>query len=190
MLHGFPADSGREEDVSKPYLPNQERPSVLPISGAFPWLQFSSPLAYRPHPLIRRAQAMEAEARTSIAAERDFVTSMQAIELAAAHAPKDSGAEPAAIAELEVTALSENIYTNDPSILAEAGEVSEDEEREASETLQQSFNHATSYLNGVKVQFADHPDIYVHFLNVMLEWRDKRYVHHPNPGDLLTDLQN
>jgi hypothetical protein len=97
MPHGFPADSGWEKDVSKPYLPNWERPSVLIISGAFPWLQFFSPLAYRPHPLVRRAQDMESEARTSIAAERDFITSLQAIDLAAAHALEDSSVEPASI---------------------------------------------------------------------------------------------
>jgi hypothetical protein len=133
---------------------------------------------------------MDADVHASSAAERDLDAFLQVIELAPAPVPEDAGGDHASTAELEVTAPPEKICTDDPLVLAEASEASEDEEHEAGETPQQSFNHAISYLNAVKVQFVDRPDIYARFLNVMLEWRDKRYVHHPYPGGLLTDLKN
>jgi hypothetical protein len=127
---------------------------------------------------VRRAwQAMDADLHTPIVAEPDVDGLMQAIEPAAASAPEDIGAAlPAPIAELEAAAPAEDVPMDGPSALVEAGEVGEGEGDGDGEERQLNVTDALSYLDAVKVQFADRPDVYNHFLDIMKEFKGQLYV--------------
>jgi hypothetical protein len=129
--------------------------------------------SHRHRPRVRRAwQAMDADLHAHIVAEADVDGPMQVIEPAAAPAPEDIGAAlPAPIAELEAAAPAEDVPMDGPSALVEAGEVGEGEGDGDGEERQLNVTDALSYLDAVKVQFADRPDVYNHFLDIMKEFK-------------------
>jgi paired amphipathic helix protein Sin3a len=115
---------------------------------------------------------MDADLHAHIVAEADVDGPMQVIEPAAAPAPEDIGAAlPAPIAELEAAAPAEDVPMDGPSALVEAGEVGEGEGDGDGEERQLNVTDALSYLDAVKVQFADRPDVYNHFLDIMKEFK-------------------
>jgi paired amphipathic helix protein Sin3a len=120
---------------------------------------------------------MDADLHTPVVVEPDVDGPMQVIEPAAAPALEDIGAAlPAPISELEAAAPAEDVPMDGPSALVEAGEVGEGEGDGDGEERQLNVTDALSYLDAVKVQFADRPDVYNHFLDIMKEFKGQLYV--------------
>jgi hypothetical protein len=104
---------------------------------------------------VRRAQQiMAADVHAPLAAEPHPGASAQAYEPAAANVPEDMGTVPPA-----------------PIVAAPAAE-----DVPIDGLGQLTVTDALSYLDAVKVQFADQPDVYERFLAVMKDFRNQLYV--------------